>query len=1011
MLDSEGTHLTRAQVHLETIEDVFGAFGHISSPEKKVFGVQKDLLGVDLVENVQHHQERLPSSGALATMTTCASVEAHASGSPRTVASTEPDKSRFRLFLKEATELLESLCQDLADLARSARKELLDLTSCGSAPTAYTAVSRTASMMEAAPPPPPVPVPAPAPAPVSAPTSPPQSSTFGAAAAVSSSTTAASNSSLPGAELVSNSSLPGAELVSESDLRMLADAQAAGDAFAEQRRMIEDLVNDPVVFGGLVALRVEHNRYSLPGSPMYERFVAARAGKPPPPLRIVFHGTDDENIEPILANGMDPSRRGMHDGFLTRPCHVHGPGEYFVTRALRCVFFAFMDRPFRLTGRLLIFLVSEKEVLPQAPDVVVVNDVSRELPLGTVTFQMADAKVSELDEKARKAKAAAERAKSLAEQAMQKARIMQMLIRGDIHEASEMYEAVTRAREREGEARQSSVPLWAHELRVYLRDVERECVVALFPGVIPVRHDSRTGLFCADESFKWPPTVTDMSQSEYSPSAGKQRLDDTGRDDIDEAVLKERAAKLEAKAVDAKARAQAARRNMLADAQAAGDAFAEQRRMIEDLVNDPVVFGGLVALQVEHNRYSLPGSPMYERFVATRAGKPPPPLRIVFHGTDDENIEPILANGMDPSRRGMHGQVHGPGEYFATCALTSVRFALRNRPGRLTGRLLIFLVSEKEVLPQAPDVVVVNDVSRELPLGTVTFQMADAKVSELDEKARKAKAAAERAKAAAERTNSTVPLQTQVPPSHTQVPLGESRSSEGHQASSGVIGRHQASSGESRSSEEALRRALGRRHAPRSTVTNHNHTVTNLNPLGGRHAPRSTVVAVMKELKRFHQGSRGGSGRCVERDATDGTADDADADDDFRALLLDDADVLRWRVEMRLPPDSLLGAQLAAHAARWGGGAVVELEVLFGDDFPASPPFVRVVSPRFAFHTGHVTVGGSICMQLLTTSGWDSSFTVEAALVMVRDAMLSGHGALDSSRAHYGAQPPLPTGT
>ena len=168
MLDSEGTHLTRAQVHLETIEDVFGAFGHISSPEKKVFGVQKDLLGVDLVANVQHHQERLPSSGALATMTTCASVEAHASGSPRTVASTEPDKSRFRLFLKEATELLESLCQDLADLARSARKELLDLTSCGSAPTAYTAVSRTASMMDAAPPPPPVPPPPPPPPPGSA---------------------------------------------------------------------------------------------------------------------------------------------------------------------------------------------------------------------------------------------------------------------------------------------------------------------------------------------------------------------------------------------------------------------------------------------------------------------------------------------------------------------------------------------------------------------------------------------------------------------------------------------------------------------------------------------------------------------------------------------------------------------------------------------------------------------------------------------------------------------------
>ena len=105
-------------------------------------------------------------------MTTYAPVEAHASGSPRTVASTEPDKSRFRLFLKEATELLAPLRQDLADLARSARKELLDLTSGGSAPMA---VSRTASMMEAAPPPPPVPVPAPAPAPVPAPTTPPPS--------------------------------------------------------------------------------------------------------------------------------------------------------------------------------------------------------------------------------------------------------------------------------------------------------------------------------------------------------------------------------------------------------------------------------------------------------------------------------------------------------------------------------------------------------------------------------------------------------------------------------------------------------------------------------------------------------------------------------------------------------------------------------------------------------------------------------------------------------------------
>jgi hypothetical protein len=250
---------------------------------------------------------------------------------------------------------------------------------------------------------------------------------------------------------------------------------------------------------------------------------------------------------------------------------VHGPGEYFATRALTSVRFALKGaRDWASTPRLLIFLVSEQEVQPRAPDIVVVNDVSRQLPLGTVTFQMVGADVMALDEMARQAKAAAERAKAAAWKAMQKARIMQGLIRGDLYEASEMYAAVMQASEREGEAFQSSklkafqssVPRWAHELRFYLQDVERECVVALFPGVIPVRHDSITGIFRDDVSFKWPPTAWDMSQSESSPSAGKRRLDDsddTGRDDNDADVLKEQAAKLEAVAVVAEARAHAAR--------------------------------------------------------------------------------------------------------------------------------------------------------------------------------------------------------------------------------------------------------------------------------------------------------------------------------------------------------------------------------------------------------------------------------------------------------------------
>jgi len=42
----------------------------------------------------------------------------------------------------------------------------------------------------------------------------------------------------------------------------------------------------------------------------------------------------------------------------------------------------------------------------------------------------------------------------------------------------------------------------------------------------------------------------------------------------------------------------------------------------------------------------------------------------------------------------------------------------------------------------------------------------------------------------------------------------------------------------------------------------------------------------------------------------------------------------------------------------------VELEMRFSEHYPFRPPFVRVVRPRFKFHTGHVTIGGSICMEI-----------------------------------------------
>lgn len=86
----------------------------------------------------------------------------------------------------------------------------------------------------------------------------------------------------------------------------------------------------------------------------------------------------------------------------------------------------------------------------------------------------------------------------------------------------------------------------------------------------------------------------------------------------------------------------------------------------------------------------------------------------------------------------------------------------------------------------------------------------------------------------------------------------------------------------------------------------------------------------------------------------------------------------------------------------------IVLELRFGKDYPMSPPFVRVIRPRFlgfqAGGGGHVTAGGAMCMELLTNDGWSAVSSIESILLQVRMAMssldpkparLENHGRID----------------
>jgi ubiquitin-conjugating enzyme E2 Q len=97
--------------------------------------------------------------------------------------------------------------------------------------------------------------------------------------------------------------------------------------------------------------------------------------------------------------------------------------------------------------------------------------------------------------------------------------------------------------------------------------------------------------------------------------------------------------------------------------------------------------------------------------------------------------------------------------------------------------------------------------------------------------------------------------------------------------------------------------------------------------------------------------------------------------------------VYQWIVELHsFEPTLPLAKDMKA-----AGVTSIVLEIRFGKGYPHSPPFVRVIRPRFLpfMHGGggHVTGGGAMCMELLTNTGWSSASSIEGVLLQVRMAI------------------------
>jgi len=157
--------------------------------------------------------------------------------------------------------------------------------------------------------------------------------------------------------------------------------------------------------------------------------------------------------------------------------------------------------------------------------------------------------------------------------------------------------------------------------------------------------------------------------------------------------------------------------------------------------------------------------------------------------------------------------------------------------------------------------------------------------------------------------------------------------------------------------------------------------------------PTSNNNAKKVDADRFFTGS--GSSSATNRLIKDLTAIHNSHPEKFgySAEPLND-NLYHWEVKLFGFEEGGLKTDLGKLHSMKGSDHVV-MDMKFPSDYPFSPPFIRVVKPRFQFHTGHVTIGGSICMELLTRSGWSPGNDIESILVQIRTEMISGGARVD----------------
>lgn len=129
---------------------------------------------------------------------------------------------------------------------------------------------------------------------------------------------------------------------------------------------------------------------------------------------------------------------------------------------------------------------------------------------------------------------------------------------------------------------------------------------------------------------------------------------------------------------------------------------------------------------------------------------------------------------------------------------------------------------------------------------------------------------------------------------------------------------------------------------------------------------------------------------------------DASCGLDYKFDIPDEDNFNRWHISVSRrnffdsDPATLATAQNPLYQDMLACGVeYINFEITLPDDYPLSPPFIRIITPRFVHLTGHITIGGSICSELLMKQNWAPTLSILKVMIIICHNMVDGGARLE----------------